>query len=119
MPARVAAWVVGLQALTLLVFTGFYLVELFRGATDNSTRAVMSMVLFLLFAVGLGFLSRGLWRGAHWARTPTLVWLFLLVPVGLGMFQSGLDLVGALVLVSAVAGIVAVVKSGRVAGAED
>ena len=111
--ARVAAAVLGLQALALLGFTVFYLVEVLRGASDDSTRAVMSMVLFVLAAVGLAALARGLWHRATWARTPTLVWLALLLPVSWGMFQSGVLLLGAVVLATALVGIVAAVLASR------
>ena len=111
--SRVAAAVLGAQALALVGFTVFYLVGVLRGASDDTSRAVMSMVLFVLVAVGLVALARGLWQAAPWARTPTLVWLALLLPVSWGMFQSGAMLLGALVLATALAGIVAVALASR------
>lgn len=111
--ARVAAGVLGAQALALVGFTVFYAAGVLRGASDDPTRAVMSMVLFVLVAVGLAALARGLWRRAPWARTPTLVWLVLLLPVSWGMFQSGAILLGSLVLATALAGVVAVALASR------
>ena len=111
--ARVAAGVLVVQALAIFGFTVFYLVELVRGATGNSSRAVMSMVLFVIAIAFLGLLAWGLWHGLRWARTPAVVWLALLLPVAWGMFQSGVALIGALVLLTAVVGIAATVLSGR------
>lgn len=111
--ARVAAAVLGAQALALVGFTVFYLVEVLGGATNDNVRAVMSMVLFLVFAAGLALLGRGLWHGAGWARTPAIVWLALLLPVAYGMFQSGVVLLGLVVLASALVGIGAAVLASR------
>ncbi|EBM0725681.1 hypothetical protein XE97_25315, partial [Salmonella enterica subsp. enterica serovar Senftenberg] len=77
----VAAAVCAVQALSLLGFVVFYLVELVQGAGDDPTRVVMSALLILVFAVGIGALARGWWRGANWPNTPTIVWNLLLLPV--------------------------------------
>jgi len=101
------------QALVLAGFGVFYLVELVAGAGSDQTRVVMSAVLILVFAVGLGWLARLWWSGSTWATTPTILWNVLLVPVALGFVQSGQPLLGILLFVVLVA-TVAAATGGRV-----
>ncbi|GAA4724532.1 hypothetical protein GCM10025782_23220 [Pedococcus ginsenosidimutans] len=107
----VAAAVCAVQALSLVGFVVFYLVELVQGAGDDPTRVVMSALLILVFAVGIGALARGWWRGANWPNTPTIVWDLLLLPVAWSLFQAGRALVALLVGGVAVVGIVAAVRA--------
>ena len=74
---------------------------------------IMFSVFTGLFAVGLGLVARGLWRGVSWSRTASLAWLVVLVPVGLSLVQSGWALAGALILLSAGVAIVAVAEESR------
>ena len=100
----VAAAVLAAQVVVLLGFAGFYLVELVRGEGDSVGRVVVSIVLILVTAAGLGAMARA-WLGADtWPRTPTLVWSVLLLPVAWGLFQGHQGLVGAFVGAGAVAG---------------
>ncbi len=100
----VAALVLGAQVVVLLGFAGFYLYELVRGEGDSVGRVVVSIVLILVTAVGLGAMARAWWGADTWPRTPTLVWSVLLLPVAWGLFQGHQGAVGALVGVCAVAG---------------
>lgn len=106
-----AAGLCALQALALVGFVGFYLWELTQDDADDTTRVVMSALLILVFAVGIAALARGWVRGDNWPNTPTVVWNALLLPVGWSLVQSGRGLVGALVVVVALAGIVAAIKA--------
>jgi hypothetical protein len=112
-PARVAAVVVGLQALALVVFAVFYLVAFVQGGSDNAPRVLSSVVLIAVFAVALVYLARGLLTGHPGVRTPTVVWELLLLPVGVGLVQSGQGLIGAVVLAASVVSLVAVALSRR------
>ena len=87
--SRVAAGVVGLQALALVVFAVFYLVELFSGGGGDTARVLSSVVLLAVFAVGLIVLARGLLAGHPSVRTPTVVWELLLLPVGVDVGAVG------------------------------
>ncbi|WP_231961520.1 hypothetical protein [Pedococcus dokdonensis] len=107
----VAAGLCALQALALVGFVGFYLWELTQDDADDTTRVVMSALLILVFAVGIAALARGWVRGDNWPNTPTVVWNALLLPVGWSLVQSGRGVVGALVIVVALAGIVAAIKA--------
>lgn len=113
---RLAAALAALQVLVLVGFALFYLVGLSRGAAQDTGRAVVSVILILLLAVGLGLVARGLWGADRWSRTPMLLWNVLLLPVGWGLLQSGQTGVGAVVLVVAVAGIVTPLADRRPAG---
>src|SRR6185437_12199618 len=68
---------------------GFYVWEVARGEQDSAARALTSAVLIIVVAVGLAAIARGWFRGASFARTPTLVWNALLLPVSWSLLQSG------------------------------
>jgi hypothetical protein len=111
--SRVAAGIVGVQALALSVFAVFYLVEFVRGGSDDAARVLSSVVLIAAFAAGLAFLARGLRSGHPAVRSPTVVWELLLLPVGVGLVQSGQALIGVLVLAASVGCLLAVALSRR------
>jgi len=96
-----------LQALVLLGFGVFYLVELVLGAGADRMRVLSSAVLILASAAGLALLGRMWLTVSGRPATPTVVWAALLLPVAIGMAQSGQPLIGAallaLVLVSVAA----------------
>ena len=99
---RVAALLTGVQALVLVGFAVFYVVELASGEGSDAVRVLMSALLICVAAVGLGALVRG-WLGtASWPRTPTIVWNALLLPVGISLIQGSRVAVGWLVLLVAV-----------------
>jgi hypothetical protein len=105
-PARGARGLAGascvLQALTLVGFAAYYLYELSVGEGSDAVRVVMSAVVILLGAAGLGALARGWFTQRGWPRTPTIVWHLLLVPVGISLLQAGRTWLGWVVLVVAV-----------------
>ena len=106
-----AAGICALQALVLVGFVGFYLWELTQDSSDDAVRVVMSALLILVFAVGIAALARGWVRGDNWPNTPTVVWNALLLPVGWSLVQSDHGLIGALVIVVALAGILAAIRA--------
>src|SRR5512139_734059 len=63
---RLAALITGLQCLALGGCAVFYVVELGLGEGSDATRVVMSAVLILVGAVGLGLLARGWLSTAQW-----------------------------------------------------
>ena len=111
----VAAGICALQALVLLGFVVFYLWELTQDSSDDAVRVVMSALLILVFAVGIAALARGWVRGDNWPNTPTVVWNALLLPVGWSLVQSDHGLIGALVIVGALAGILAAIRADTTA----
>jgi hypothetical protein len=104
-PRRLAALLTGVQALALAGFAVYYVVELVLGEGSDAIRVLMSALLILVAAAGLGALARG-WLGvAGWPRTPTIVWNALLVPVGISLIQGNRVLIGWLLVVVAIVAI--------------
>ncbi len=112
-PGLVAASIIGVQALGCAVLAVAFPLAAARDASLSTTSHVMFSVFTALIAAGLGLVARGLWRDLTWPRTAGAVWLVLLLPVGWAMVQAGWALVGALLLGSAVVGIVAVAAESR------
>ncbi|CCH79452.1 conserved membrane hypothetical protein [Nostocoides japonicum T1-X7] len=115
----IAALVCGVEAVALLGFCGFYLLEIARGEQDDTTRALMSAVLIALFAVALGFLAIQWVRSSPWVRTPTIVWNLLLLPVTWGLVQSGRVPVALAVGGVAIVGLGAAILAGDADGGPD
>lgn len=113
MPGLVAATIIGLQALGCAVFAVVFPLAAAQDASLSNISHVMFSVFTGLFAAGLGLVARGLWQGLSWPRTATIAWLVVLLPLGWALLQAGWGLVGALILGSAVAGIVAVAAESK------
>lgn len=106
---RLAALLLGVQAVVLGGFAVFYLYELAIGEGSDSVRVVMSALVIALGGVGLALVTRGWLGGRWWPRTPTIVWSALLLPVGWGLVQGTQTLVGWLVIaVALVTGLAAI-----------
>jgi hypothetical protein len=103
----VCAVVTGVEALVLLGFVVFYVVEIVSGASDNLVTAATSGGLILVFAVFFAAMSRAWWRGHDWPRTPTLLVNALLLPVAWSLLQSDRGPVAVATGALAVVGIVA------------
>lgn len=110
---RVAAALVGVEALAILGFAVFYLVELLMGEGSDPVVIIMSVVTMLVFVVGLGYVAYGLWIRHPRAQAPAIAFNFLLVPLGIAMFQFAPAWASAAVLVSSVAVIASAVGMGR------
>ena len=82
------AALVALQALGLAGIAVFFVVELAVADADDRGRALVTALLALLAAAGLGLVARGLARGRRWARAPALVTNLLVLPVAWGLFQG-------------------------------
>jgi hypothetical protein len=113
MPGQVAATIIGLQAAGCAALAVAFPLMAAHDAGLSIASHLMFAVFTGLFAVGLGVVARGLWKGLSWPRTATLVWLVILLPVAWGMVQAGWLLAGGLILGSAVVAIVAVAAEGR------
>jgi peptidoglycan/LPS O-acetylase OafA/YrhL len=113
MPGRVAAAIIALQALGCAVLAVAFPVAAAHDPGLSTASHVMFSVFAGLFAAGLGFVARGLWRGQSWPRTASLVWLVVLLPVAWTMVQSGWRLPGWLILGSSLVAMVAVAAESR------
>ena len=116
---RACAVLVALQALGLAAVAVFYLVELVVATADDATRAVVSAVLALAAAVGLGLVARGLLQRRGWARSPALVTNLLVLPVAVGLLQGGRWYVGLPLLLWAVAVLVLLFAPGTSADLDE
>lgn len=110
---RVAAVLVGLEALVIAGFALFYLVELVLGEGSDPMVVLMSALTMVVFVVGLGYASVGLWRRHPRAQAPAIAFNFLLVPLGIAMFQFAPPQLAAGILVGAVATIASTALMGR------
>jgi len=100
---RAAAALVGLQALALAGIAVFFVVELAVATTADVTRAVVTAVLAVAAAAGLGLVARGLARRRRWARAPALVTNMLVLPVGYDLVRGDRASVGGPLLAWALA----------------
>lgn len=88
----VAGAMVGLQAVVVLAFAVFYLVE--AGGGFSTFNVLASAGMFVLVGAGLALVARGLLAGRRWARSPALTWQIVCLPVAFGLVQSGRWYVG-------------------------
>jgi hypothetical protein len=97
---RLAALLVGLQAVAAAVVAAVLLWLTLTSTADSLGRALAEVVYVLLGAAALGLAARGLWRVAAWARGPVVVLQLLLGALGYATaFEAGRPLVGLPVLV--------------------
>lgn len=110
---RLAAALVGAEAVVIAGFALFYVVELVLGEGSDPMVVLMSVVTMLVFVVGLAYAAVGLWRRHPRAQAPSIAFNFLLVPLGIAMFQFAPAWLAAGVLVLALATIGSVIGMGR------
>lgn len=110
---RLAALLVGLEALAIAGFAVFYLVELVLGESTDVMIVLMSVITMVVFVVGLSYASAGLWRRHPRAQAPAIAFNFLLVPLGIAMFQFAPAWLAATILITAVVTIASTLWMGR------
>lgn len=93
-----------LEGLVALAFAGYEVIQL-RSSTLGLGAVLPQAGLFVLVAVVLGAIGRGLMRGKFWARTPALVIQILLLPVAWSLLTSRQLALGLVVGVVALVGI--------------
>jgi hypothetical protein len=79
---RLAALVVGVEALALAGVAAYLLYLTLTGDPDDTGRALAEVVFALLAAVLLGVAARGLWHVASWSRGPVVAVQLLLALLG-------------------------------------
>ncbi|MCK0111447.1 hypothetical protein MWU75_04765 [Ornithinimicrobium sp. F0845] len=110
---RVAAALLGLEVLAIAGFALFYLVELILGEGSDPMIVLTSVLTMVVFVVGLGYATVGLWHRHPRAQAPAIAFNFLLVPLGIAMFQFASPWLAGAVLVGAVATIASTFLMGR------
>ena len=116
---RACAALVALQAIGLAAAAVFIVVELIVSSSDDPVRAVVSGLLALAAAVGLGLVARGLLAGRRWARAPALVTNLILLPVAYGLLQADVWYVGIPLLLWALAVLVLLFAPSTSAALDD
>jgi hypothetical protein len=121
-PARQAALVAGFEAAVLVIFAIALGIASFntRG-TNTGASPVAEVVIYLLFAVCMGLIARGLWRRSALARTPmVLAQVFGLISAWLFIEGNGFSVVvGWLIVIVSVAGIVLTLRPSTGADLRD
>jgi hypothetical protein len=103
---RQAALVTAVEGVVLLGFAGYVAVQAAVSSTDRLGDAVALAAVTAGAGLLLGALARALAALRAWARTPVAVVQVLFLPVGVSLVQAGRGVVGAGVLVLAVAELV-------------
>lgn len=109
---RTAAAVTAAQGLTFVALAIATAVSAGRGNADDAVSATLAAALWLAIGAGLTVVSAALWRGRHWARSPSLVWQLLMLPIGWSLLDTA-SVVGLVVLVSAVAALISLLALER------
>lgn len=121
-PARQAAVVAASEAVALMLFAVALGIASFntRG-TNTGASPVAEVVIYLLFAVCMALLARGLWRRSRLARTPmVLAQVFGLITAWLFIEGTGWAVpVGWLIAVVSVLGIVLTLRPATGADLRD
>ncbi|MGI8948222.1 MAG: hypothetical protein ACR2FV_09670 [Ornithinimicrobium sp.] len=110
---QLAGALVGVEAVALAGFAAFYLIELLRGEGSDPVVIIMTVVMMLIFVVGLGYVAYGLWTRHPRAQAPAMAANGLLVPLGIAMFQFAPVWLAGSVLLGAVLVIVSSLRMGQ------
>ena len=112
---RIATVLLALEALVLILLTGWQIVEAIAGDLASVTTSVALIVLTLICAFGLAAFSYAVWTGKSWGRSGGIVAQVLIVAIAVGSVQDGAGHWGiALALaVPAVATFIALIGSAR------
>ena len=110
---RAAGSLVGVEAVTVAGLAAFYLIELLRGEGSDPVVVIMTVVMMLIFVVGLGYIAYGLWTRHPRAQAPAIAFNGLLVPLGIAMFPFAPGWLAGSILVGAVVVIVASLRMGQ------
>ncbi len=110
---RLAAILVGIEALVIAGFAAFYAFELMLGEGSDPVVVIMSIVTMLVFVIGLAYVSAGLWTRHPRAQAPAMAFNGLMIPLGLALFQFAATVVAAGVLAVGVVVIIAAFRMGQ------
>lgn len=108
----VAAAVLAVQGVALVIYGGYLVVRPLTAGTTSLASLEVTGVAVLLTGLAFGLLARGVQAGRPWARSPVVVVELLIVPVAIPLVQAGLVLIGAAMLASAAAELLALAAPG-------
>jgi predicted Kef-type K+ transport protein len=112
---RVAAWLVAVQAAALAVWGFVEVIRSLAGHPHDRGTAVLLGVVVLIYAVGVAFAARGLWRVKRWAQTPTYLVQFFSIVLGIGQIHTLPYLMIPLIIVAVAALVAASTPASRAA----
>lgn len=121
-PARQAAIVAAVEAVAIVAFTVALAIASFNTwGTNTGASPVAEVIVYLLFAAGMGLIARGLWNRSRFARTPmVLAQVFGLISAWLFWEGTGVAVVaGVIIAVVCVLGIVLTVRPATGADLRD
>lgn len=81
---RIGSAILALEALAVLVVTGWEIVALITGDTDDPVSSIALIVLTAIGAVALVAFAVAVWRGHSWGRSGGIVSQLLILAVALG-----------------------------------
>lgn len=113
--ARIAAVLVGLEALGVLAIVVWQIAALAGGDTESSTSAIALIVLTAAGAALLAAFAVAVWRGQSWGRSGGIVAQLLILAVALGAATGAYahPLTGLVLAVPAVVTLVLLVLAAR------
>jgi hypothetical protein len=86
---RIAAALLALEALVLVILTGWQIVEMVAGELTSIMTSVALVVLTLIAAVGVAAFAFAVWTGKSWGRSGGIVTQVLIVAIAIGSVQGG------------------------------
>ena len=118
--ARVAAILVGLEALAVFAIVAWQIAALAGGDTESATSAIALIVLTAAGAILLAAFAFAVWRGQSWGRSGGIVAQVLILAVALGAATGAYahPTTGFALAIPAIATFVALVLAARAARPE-
>lgn len=120
MAARLAAVLLGLEAVAIAALVVWQIVALAAGDIDSPTSAVALAVMTALGAVAVTAFAVATWRGVSWGRSGGIVTQALVLAVALGATTGAYahPVTGILLAIPAVAALILLIAAARRAGAD-
>ena len=114
---RIASALLALEALVLVLLTGWQIVEMIAGDATSATTSIALIVLTLIAAVGVGAFAFAVWTGKTWGRSGGIVAQVLIAAIAIGAVQDGAGhwKIALTLAVPAVVTFVALIASARAA----
>lgn len=117
--ARLAALVLGVEAVGLLILVPVQTVALVSGDADSPTSAIALVVMTALGAAAVFAFAAATWAGASWGRSGGIVTQVLILAVALGAATGAFadPLIGLLLAIPALAALILLFAAARGAAA--
>ena len=116
---RTGSAILALEALAVLLVTGWEIVALVTGDTDDVVSSIALIVLTAIGAVALAAFAAAVWRGHSWGRSGGIVSQLLILAVALDAITGPTPSVSTALVtaIPAAIGLVALVVAARTVAA--